>query len=278
MLSGGVLPMDANVSSQFISSLMMVAPYTTKGITIEFKQRPVSLPYIQMTKDLMQLFGVEVELTDTFVRINPSDYRIQDTFIEPDWSSASYWYEMASLADHANLFLEGFTKNSVQGDSCVWQIFEQLGVHTDFKTGGIQLTAKKEHTDHFIYNFTDAPDLVPAVLTTCAAKKIKATITGVDHLKHKESDRMMALETELAKIGAVLVSENESYHLKFNKNHSPEKKLVFNTYKDHRMAMCFSALVLKFDNVLIQDKEVVEKSYPAFWNDLRKLKIVKLNS
>lgn len=276
-LKGGFVHMDADISSQFISSLMMIAPSTLKGITIDFNQKPVSFPYIRMTQKLMKLFGVEAELTETSVNIKPSEYQVKDLYIEPDWSSASYWYEIAALADQAEIFLKGFTKNSVQGDSCVWQIFDELGVYTEFKNNGIQLISTKTHTTHFQYDFTDAPDLVPAVLTTCAAKRIKATITGVDHLKHKESDRMQALGIELTKIGAVLKSINGVYTLTFTKSKATEKTWVFETYKDHRMAMCFAPLVFIFNDIVIKDKNVVDKSYPAFWNDLKKLKIVDLN-
>ena len=277
-LSGGTLEMDTSVSSQFISSLMLVAPLTEKGLIIHFANKPVSFPYIEMTKKLMETFGVQVDLSETFVKIHPSDFNAKPMYIEPDWSSASYWYEVAALAEDADIFLEGFTKKSVQGDSCVWQIFDKLGVHTEFESGGIRLTSFEKYTDHLTYDFTDAPDLVPSVLTTCAAKKITATVTGVAHLKHKESDRMQALSAELLKIGAILRSDNDTWHLAFDNAISVDEKLVFDTYKDHRMAMCFSPLVLKFDHIRVNDRQVVEKSYPAFWDDLKKLKFVRVNS
>ncbi len=168
--------------------------------------------------------------------------------------------------------------NSVQGDSCVSEIYKELGVHTLFEPEGIRLTSSGKQTSHFTYDFTDAPDLVPAVLTTCAAKKIKASITGVEHLKHKESDRMQALSIELKKIGAILIEKNKTYHLSFDENISITEKLVFETYNDHRMAMCFAPLSIIFDKITIEDKDVVEKSYPAFWDDLKKLKFVQMNS
>ena len=277
-LSGGTLEMDASVSSQFITSLMLIAPFTEKGLKIKFANKPVSYPYIEMTKKLMQAFGASVELSETYVKIHSSEYNAEPINIEPDWSSASYWYEVAALAEDADIFLEGFSKESVQGDSCVWQIFDALGVHTEFKPEGIHLTSSKKNTGHLTYNFTDAPDLVPSVLTTCAAKKITATVTGVAHLKHKESDRMQALATELLKIGAILSSDNDTWHMAFDKALSMDEKLVFDTYKDHRMAMSFSPLVLRFDKIIVKDRQVVEKSYPAFWKDLKKLKFVRLNS
>jgi 3-phosphoshikimate 1-carboxyvinyltransferase len=277
-LSGGELEMDTSVSSQFISSLMLLAPLTERGLKINFANKLVSFPYIEMTKKLMEASGARVELSETYVKIHTSDYKINPMYIEPDWSSASYWYEVAALSEDADIFLEGFTKKSVQGDRCVWQIFDDLGVHTKFESEGIRLTSSKKYTDHLTYDFNDVPDLVPSVLTTCAAKKITATVTGVTHLKHKESDRMQALANELLKIGAILKSENDTWHLVFDKATSVDEKLVFETYKDHRMAMCFSPLVLKFDNIIVKDRQVVEKSYPAFWDDLKKLKFVRLNS
>ncbi|MCB2207516.1 MAG: 3-phosphoshikimate 1-carboxyvinyltransferase [Bacteroidetes bacterium] len=277
-ISGGELEMDTSVSSQFITSLMMVAPYMDRGLTIRFSEKPVSFSYIEMTRGLMQIFGADVELEDTFVRIKPSEYQIRPIQIEPDWSSASYWYELVSLAENSDIFLEGFTKKSVQGDSCVSEIYNELGVQTIFEPDGIHLTSSGQHTSHFQYDFTDAPDLVPAVLTTCAAKKIKATVTGVEHLKHKESDRMLALTHELKKIGALITEKNNTFHLSFDEKVSIPEKLVFETYKDHRMAMCFAPLAIVFDKITIKDKDVVEKSYPAFWDDLQKLKFVRLNS
>jgi 3-phosphoshikimate 1-carboxyvinyltransferase len=277
-LAGGELKMDASVSSQFITSLMMVAPYTQKGLTIRFDEKPVSFSYIEMTRKLMQNFGASVELKDTFVQVKPSEYKIKSIKIEPDWSSASYWYELASLAETSDIFLEGYTNNSVQGDSCVSEIYKELGVHTIFEPDGIRLTSSGKQTSHFTYDFTDAPDLVPAVLTSCAAKKIKASITGVEHLKHKESDRMLSLSNELKKTGAILTEKNKTYHLSFDNNMTISEKLVFETYKDHRMAMCFAPLAIVYDKITIKDKDVVEKSYPAFWDDLKKLNFVRMNS
>jgi len=277
-LSGGKLEMNASVSSQFITSLMMIAPLMDKGLTIDFSAKPVSFPYIEMTRKLMEEFAADVELKDKSVKINPSEYQIKSLSIEPDWSSASYWYEVVALADKAELFLEGFTKESVQGDSCVREIFKELGVNTAFESNGIRLKSSAKCTTHFNYDFSDSPDLVPAVITTCAAKGISATITGVDHLQYKESDRMKALSIELEKIGARISEKNGIFHLNINKNRKIQKDMVFETYKDHRMAMCFAPLVLMFDQIIIKDKDVVNKSYPAFWEDLEKLKFVKLNS
>ena len=277
-LSGGKLEMNASVSSQFITSLMMIAPLMDKGLTIDFSERPVSFPYIDMTQKLMNKFGADVELKEKSVKINSSGYKIKSLSIEPDWSSASYWYEVVALADKAELFLEGFTKESVQGDSCVREIFKEIGVNTTFESNGIRLKSSAKCTTHFNYDFSDSPDLVPAVITTCAAKGISATITGVDHLQYKESDRMKALSIELEKIGARISKKNGIIHLNINKSQKIQKDMVFETYKDHRMAMCFAPLVLMFDQIIIKDKDVVNKSYPAFWEDLEKMKFVKLNS
>lgn len=273
-LAGGTLELDASVSSQFISSLMMIAPVTGKGMHLRFSEKPVSFPYIVMTKKLMERFGVAVELDTHSVKVNPSRYRIKDMAIEPDWSSASYWYEAAALADEADILLRGFSEGSVQGDSRVQKIFEELGVQTTAEENGIRLTKSGKTTARFTYDFSDVPDLVPAVLTTCAALHIPADISGVDHLKHKESDRMQALGNELSKIGAQITEEKGTYHLRMKKKASGSKDLVFATYDDHRMAMSFAPLVLKYGQIVIENKDVVEKSYPAYWNDLEQLKIV----
>ena len=273
-LLGGTLEMDASVSSQFISSLMMIAPVTNLGLHIRFSEKPVSFPYIEMTKKLMENFGVRVELDTHSVRVNPSYYRIKDTAVEPDWSSASYLYEAVALADKADILLRGFSEDSVQGDSSVQKIFEKLGVQTTTEKNGVRLTKSGKTTDHFTYNFSDAPDLVPAVLTTCAALHIPAELSGVDHLKHKESDRMQALGIELGKIGAQITEDKGIYHLRYKRGKPDVKSLSFTTYDDHRMAMSFAPLVLKYGQVSIDNKNVVKKSYPAFWNDLEQLKII----
>ncbi len=154
------------------------------------------------------------------------------------------------------------------------KIFEELGVQTTAEENGIRLTKSGKTTARFTYDFSDVPDLVPAVLTTCAALHIPADISGVDHLKHKESDRMQALGNELSKIGAQITEEKGTYHLRMKKKASGSKDLVFATYDDHRMAMSFAPLVLKYGQIVIENKDVVEKSYPAYWNDLEQLKIV----
>ncbi len=273
-LKGGNLQMDASVSSQFVSSLMMIAPVTKKGISIRFTDKPVSFPYIEMTGKLMKNFGVEAEVTQEEVHVKQSKYKIKNVAIEPDWSSASYWYEAVAIAGAGDLFLEGFSKNSVQGDSRLSELFEDLGVHTEFENKGIRLSATGKTTDHFYYDFSDTPDLVPAVLATCAALQLPATVKGVDHLKYKESDRMQALGNELNKVGAELRENNGVFELSPVKNFRLAEKPVFDTYNDHRMAMCFAPLVLKYDEITVKDKEVVEKSYPGFWNDLQHLGIV----
>lgn len=275
-LKGGTIKLDASVSSQFISSLMMIAPVTEKGLYIQFAERPVSFPYIEMTAKLMEYFGVDVVLTANSVKVNPSTYKIRDLAVEPDWSSASYWYEALAIAGKGELFLEGFSKESVQGDSRVSELFEMLGVQTGFEEKGIRISAAGTKAKHFSADFTNTPDLVPAVLATCAALRVPATIQGVDHLKHKESDRMQVLAVELSKTGALLEEKKDgAFELRFKKSFKPDKKLVFETYGDHRMAMSFAPIVLKYNELTVKDKDVVEKSYPGFWNDLEQLGIVQ---
>jgi 3-phosphoshikimate 1-carboxyvinyltransferase len=273
-LRGGEISMDASVSSQFISSLMMIAPVTEKGIYIHFSERPVSFPYIDMTRKLMAYFGVDIELTSKSVKVNPSQYLIRDFAVEPDWSAASYWYEVLAIAGKGEIFLEGFSKESVQGDSRVSKLFKDLGVQTKFEKKGVRISATGKRTEHFTCDFTNIPDLVPAVLATCAALRIPATIKGVAHLKYKESDRMQVLRDELGKTGALLKEKDSVFELSYKKSFRPEKQLIFETYGDHRMAMSFAPLVLKYDEITIMDKDVVEKSYPGFWNDLQQLGIV----
>jgi 3-phosphoshikimate 1-carboxyvinyltransferase len=275
-LRSKVLELDVAESSQFVSALMMVAPELGDGLKINFKNRPVSFPYIKMTAQMMQEFGVEVLLTDKMVEVKPGDYASITYSIEPDWSSASYWYEMAALSGSVDLLLTGFTKDSLQGDHILPVIFENFGIKTVFEKKGVRLSKSGINTKYFQFNFESYPDLVPAVLATCAAKGIAARIEGINHLKFKESDRLEVLKTELAKVGAeILVSGNIAELVPPVK--MPEEEIVFDTYDDHRIAMSLAPLALKFGKVTINKPGVVQKSYTLFWKDIQQSGVIDVD-
>ena len=267
-LTGKSVVMDANISSQFISALMMIAPELAGGLTIVFKEKPVSFPYIRMTARLMQRFGVQLDLSEDKVVIPEGRYVMEGLTVEPDWSSASYWYEMVALQKEAEVRLPHLQKDSLQGDSVVAEIYANLGVKTVYENGGVRLIRKGEPKQTLAIDFENCPDLVPAVMTTCAALGVELSLTGIHHLQYKESDRIEALRIELSKIGASFKETKDGVTL-IPGNGQKMEDLAFDTYHDHRMAMCFAPLVFKYDKVSINDPLVTKKSYPDFWTDLQ---------
>lgn len=270
-LKSKVLELDVSISSQFVSALMMIGPGLKGGLTLNFLGSPVSFSYIEMTAKLMESYGIQLEFDRKRVHIKAGSYQLKDSVIEPDWSSASYWYEMVSLAEKADVLLKAYNKLSLQGDSILPEIYEQLGVKTAFGKDGIHLTKNNKISGVLEFDCSSCPDLVPAILTTCSVIGVNAKLSGVGHLKFKESDRVEVFKTELAKIGAkVTTSENEVKIIPASL--IPIKEIEFDTYKDHRVAMSLAPLALKLKSVLINDPGVVEKSYPAFWKHLKQVK------
>jgi len=270
------IDVDVSESSQFISAIMMIGPYLYEGLKINFIGKPVSLPYIEMTQKLMQKFGAYVELSNNGVHILNGKYQFHECSIESDWSSASYWYETVALAEEAEIEIPGLTKNSLQGDSILVEVYKQLGVSTSYSVDGVTLTKTNNVVSNFLFNFEGCPDIVPAVMATCAALEVKSTFKNIGHLAFKESNRIEALATELAKVGARLTKNGDSYILSPSKVKQIEK-LSFKTYGDHRIAMCLAPLVLKYGSIEICSPNVVKKSYPEYWDELKKLKFAELN-
>jgi 3-phosphoshikimate 1-carboxyvinyltransferase len=268
-IRGKHVTIDASKSSQFLSAIMMIGPYFENGLSITLEKKPVSLPYVEMTSRLMQMFGAHVEITKDVVRILRGKYQFHSYTVEPDWSSASYYYELLALANEGEIKLHGFNKNSLQGDSIVTEIYKSLGVDTVFDPDGITLKKNNNVEDNFVFDFIGNPDIVPSVLSTCAALGVNCEFKNIAHLKYKESNRIEALKTELAKIGAVISVKGNTLSLVPSKEKFDN--ITFETYDDHRMAMAFSPLVMKYNNVIINDPDVVNKSYREFWDDLKNL-------
>jgi 3-phosphoshikimate 1-carboxyvinyltransferase len=274
-IRGGEITVDASKSSQFISAIMMIGPYLEDGLIINIAGDVVSFSYILMTQKLMQRFGISVSITDKKIIIKNGKYCFHQCTVEPDWSSVSYWYETVALSEKSSIFIPGLKRNSLQGDSILPQIYEQFGVETKYYIDGIRISRSGKAVDRFSYDFKEYPDIVPAIMATCAGLGIDAEFSNIDHLRYKESNRLEALTIELGKIGVSIWKRNENYFL--TKKSDSAKDLVFNTHNDHRIAMCLAPLVLKFINIKINNPEVVNKSYREFWDDFKKLNFAKIN-
>ena len=257
--------LPANVSSQYISALMMMAPTLPQGLTINLKGAIGSRPYIEMTASLMQAFGVNSHFEGEQIRIDRGQYQPTTVDVEPDWSALSYWLAMVALAENGNLVLQGVHSASVQGDRVIVEIMEKLGVKTLFNNGEATLSKSEHVVPELVWDFHDCPDLAQTVLPVCALKGVKGTFTGLQSLYIKETDRIAALQNELGKVGARLERNGDVFHL--SPGVIPKAQFTINTYHDHRMAMGFAPWATLVD-LEIEDPEVVNKSYPDFWNDL----------
>lgn len=262
------IEIPGNVSSQYISALMMVAPILPKGLIIRLKGEVGSVPYIRMTASLMEEFGVHPELNfeKGFIKIEKQAYRPATVTVEADWSSASYWFGFTALAEQADIILPNVSEKSLQGDRVIVDVMDQVGVHAQFENGNVRLT-KKEAINHLIWDFKDCPDLAQTVLPACAAKGISGEFTGLESLRIKETDRIAALQTELKKIGAEL-TEPTTGKWKLTPGKISNQTISISTYHDHRMAMGFAPWATLTD-LKIEAPEVVNKSYPTFWDDLQ---------
>lgn len=269
-LEGGKICLKGNVSSQYISALMMIAPAMKNGVQIELIPPIISKPYIDLTRQLMQTFGVDVRSRENILEIPAQQYKMQSYTIESDWSAASYWYEILALQKQGEFFLKGLTKNSLQGDSKLVDIFADLGVSTFFEERGVRIVANGRGVAEMNYNFVDQPDLAQTFVITCCFLGIPFCFSGLGSLKIKETDRILALKNELLKFGFEL-NEPESGVLAWNgsKKTIQNKTVSIATYNDHRMAMAFAPIATKMP-IRIENMEVVSKSYPTFWKDLCK--------
>lgn len=271
-LRGGKISVDGSVSSQYISALLMIAPSMQKGLTLEFTGRMVSEPYISMTLKIMEHFGVENIQGKNSISVKPQTYRPAAFPVESDWSAASYWYEMAALAEEVDLTLTGLSKQSRQGDAVVAEMFTRFGVKTTFGNGQVHL-GKIPASGHLKKNmgtldFTPCPDLVQAFAVSCAGLQCQARLTGLKTLRIKETDRIAALHSELSKTG--IDARISGDDLLIGKSPEPKTTSAVSTYGDHRMAMSFAPLAMLSHTINIENPDVVKKSYPGFWDDLRR--------
>jgi len=265
------ISIKGNISSQFISALLMIAPSLEKGLTINIDDKILSKDYIDMTLKIMQNHGINFQWNKSTIEVEKGNYSPKEEIVESDWSAASYWFEIISFIKNAEIQLPGLLKNSLQGDSVLTDIYSSLGVQSKFDEQWLSLKNIQTTCRHFEYDFTNCPDLAQTLTVTLAAKGIPFKLTGLDNLSIKETDRIKALVNEFEKMGIHLQTNGKDY-LEWQGNETlkiPENHLA-KTYNDHRMAMAFAPLAIKNNVLIIDDPEVVKKSYPDFWDDLHK--------
>lgn len=265
------LSIRGDVSSQYISALAMLAPYLPTGLTLHLTGTLGSVPYMTMTLQQMAVFGVTADWAAQTIKIPAGTYQPTTYAVESDWSGASYWFSTVALAADADIELLGLKEQSLQGDSAIVGIMDQVGVEAAYTGRGFRLT-KKAAADHLSVDFTNCPDLAQTVAVCCAMKGIPATFTGVESLKIKETDRVVAIQNELRKFGADLVEivPNERYEVRSATLSATTEPVRINTYDDHRMAMAFAPIAM-LRPVIIEEPGVVAKSYPSFWDDFKKI-------
>ena len=278
-LEGGRLEIPGNVSSQYISALLMIAPVLSKGLEMKLTGGIVSRPYIDLTLHLMHQFGVSAEWTDIdSITVKPQPYRQRPYRIENDWTAASYWYEVLALTDElgAKVVLPGMMDGSRQGDSAVRYIFSLLGIKPAFadreadRLTDATLTRHSCMLNRMDYDFTNQPDLAQTLIATCPVLGIPFHFTGLGSLRIKETDRIEAMKTEMEKLGYILHADSGTELSWEGDRCEPAAQPVIDTYEDHRMAMSFAPLAIRLGRIGINHPEVVSKSYPHYWNDLRK--------
>ena len=302
-LRGGKVEVEASISSQYISALLMIGPCLTDGLTLHLKGTIASRTYIELTLDLMRHYGATAEWADKqTIRIAPGGYTDRPLTVEGDWSGASYWYELVALAAHCGheveILLKGLTADSKQGDRIVAEMFEQLGVMTEYTAEGarlrncqlsklriseskgcLQAIPSGATSTKLIANcplemdFSHCPDIAQTLAVTCCLLDVPFTFTGIHSLRIKETDRVAALITELSKLGYVLRAEGDELLIWDGERTEPRLHPTIATYDDHRMAMAFAPAALYHEGLTIENPEVVTKSYPGYWEDLSKLKV-----
>ena len=268
------IKMPASTSSQYISALLMIAPTLPQGLSIELEGKIVSRPYIEMTLNLMEYFGVNHSWDQNTITVLPQKYQPKTFVVEADWSAASYYYAMAAFATTVDLQLDGLFENSLQGDAVLAEMMTAFGIKSTFNKSGVHLSKEKHILPAvFEWDFLKCPDLAQTLAVICAGTGVTGQFTGLETLRIKETDRIEALQNELAKVdvGFNEVPDKNDYFGTHAQVNLPSINIpVFNTYEDHRMAMAFAPLGM-FGTIQVREPMVVEKSYPQYWEDLQSL-------
>lgn len=266
-LRGGEVEVDATVSSQFISALLLMAPKMSNGLKIRLIGEVSAAPYMDMTIKIMREFGIEIEREGNLISIQKQRYQNKKSYrVESDWSAASYWYQMAALAEDVDLTLLGLKKDSTQGDSVIAKWATEFGVQTQFTMEGAHLSKIKTDPKFLKMDFYNYPDLAQTIVTTAAALQQEGEFTGLQNLRFKETDRIAALVNELKAMGANISVKEGSISLLAA---GLKAKTKVQVYADHRMAMAFASLSMILGEIVIDNPSVVSKSYPGFWSDLK---------
>ena len=269
-LTAREVSLSANISSQFITALMLIAPSLPYGLCLQLEGKITSVPYIEMTLSLLHQIGVKATFSGQNIQVFPKKDITQATHaVESDWSSASYYFSMIALSKDADITLSTYKENSLQGDKVLMDIYEPLGVNSVIKNNTLYLQKQALGSKPIQLDLSDAPDIAQTIAVTCYGLGVACDLTGLHTLKIKETDRLVALQKELTKLGAIIEVTDKSLHLHKRTNPIHPNVLV-ETYHDHRMAMAFAPLALLVP-IRIQDADVVSKSYPGFWKDLGRL-------
>jgi 3-phosphoshikimate 1-carboxyvinyltransferase len=271
-ITNNKVTLQANVSSQYISALLLIAPKLENGLELTLEGKITSVPYINMTLSLLEELGIKTSFEDNLVKVNQqSTINNQQSLIESDWSSASYFYSIVALSEvGTEISLSSYKQNSLQGDSVLADIYKDFGVKTTFINNSIllQKSAINNQQSTITLDLSNAPDIAQTIAVTCFGLGIPCHLAGLHTLKIKETDRLLALKTEIEKLGGQVAVTDESITLKASKN--IKSNIAIDTYNDHRMALAFAPLALK-TSIKINHAEVVSKSYPSFWNDLKSI-------
>ncbi len=271
-LSGNYVKIDGSISSQFITAILLIGPCLSSGLKLELINKIASVPYIRLTLELMNYFGIDYKWEENIINLNNQKYQNKEITVEADWSGASYWYEIASFANEVDLKINGLSKNSLQGDAIISKIFESFGIQTHYIEKGIHLKKDGRSVSFFDFDFANYPDLVQTIAVTCAINKVPFKITGAESLKIKETNRIEALQNELRKFG-IEIKETSSGVIEWDGkiNDLELKQIEIDTYDDHRIAMAFAPVALSMQSIMIKNPNVVVKSYPDYWTDLKKV-------
>lgn len=270
-LTGKEVELSGNTSSQYITALLLIAPTLENGLRIKLKGKIVSRSYIEMTLNIMSEFGVKSEFKEQEIVVPNQAYQRIPYTVEGDWSGASYWFSAMALADGGKLYLDGLRKNSFQGDSGLIPVFEKLGVKTQFSRQGMYIEKVPTECKKLRYDFNQMPDLAQTFAVCSVYKGIPFHFTGLETLKIKETNRIYALITELGKLGYVLYEPAEGELAWDGERKTEDENIVIETYHDHRMAMAFAPIALIRPTIVIDSPDVVRKSYPKFWEQLKQL-------
>ena len=266
-LTSGKLKLPGNISSQFISALLLIAPTIKGGLNLEITSKVLSKPYIDMTLGLMSDFGIEYSWENNLIKVKEQNYLSKNIKVENDWSAASFWYSFLALSKSGEIKIPNLYANSLQGDSVLSSIYLKLGIKTEFNEDSIILNKTKNVAKELELDLFNHPDLALPIIVTCSGLGIKAHLMGLESLKIKESNRLECIKQELRKFNISCEIDSTSIKIKENQN-IVQPTSIIECHNDHRIAMSIAPLCMKVDSIKFDDKEVVNKSYPKFWKDI----------